>query len=66
MTVAVGSKLRNNDPRKNGETVEVIAVSSEIGGSFAYYQAGKRKARVNLKRVFTDGRQRAQGYNLVA
>lgn len=63
-TIKIGDKLRNNDPRKNGEIVTVTGV---VRGSNEYvtYRAWTRKAKIACDRIFTDGKDRHQGYNLL-
>lgn len=63
--VKVGDVLRDNDKRKNGATVTVIAVVATVAGGYAMYHTGKRKVKISFDRIFTDGAVRAQGYNLV-
>ena len=68
--IKVGSKLRNNDPRKNGDTITVEALirsdsGAGNGDNFAVYRSAKRTARIRFDHIFTDGKTRAVGYNLL-
>lgn len=60
--IRVGSTLETNDKRTPGHRVTVIGVDK----TYATYQAGVRKARIRLDRIYTDGKPRSQGWNLVA
>lgn len=67
--VTAGSLLSNNDPRVAGykRLVSVTEVGRDetTGEWFAFYQSGTRRAKINLRRIFLDGKKRAQGYNLL-
>lgn len=65
MTIKVGDVLQDNDPRQNGKRVTVIAIENEDAADFAVYQAGRRRARIRCDRIFTDGKPRTKGFNLV-
>lgn len=63
--VKVGDYLRNNDPRENGKMVKVLAViqkTSIPGSGQAWYQAGVRKAKISLDRIYADGKKRSTGW----
>lgn len=66
--VRVGSRLSNNDPRCP-EAQKVVTVThigrTTAGPSMVAYQAATRMAWIKASRIFTDGKKRAQGYNLL-
>lgn len=57
----VGDKLRDNDARMNGRFVEVVW----LGLDYVVITSGKRKARVQRRRIHTDGVSRTSGFSLV-
>ena len=69
--VKVGDTLRNNDPRRSGEIVKVIAtVMRTVNDPFAsrwfsVYQGATRKCRVHFDRIHNDGKARHQGWSVV-
>lgn len=68
MEIKIGSKLKNNDPRKNGEIVTVEGIVTNNPGvepRSAVYRTSKRTVQINFSRIFLDGKARSQGYNLL-
>lgn len=63
--VKVGTILRNNDPRKAGEEVKVIAVLFRETAWFAVYQGKGRKNGIRLDRIYNDGVVRNNGWSVV-
>lgn len=67
--IKVGSKLRDNDKRQKGRIVVVTEVldfgESDPNLFVACYHTGKRQARIRFDRIFTDGKKRQRGFNLV-
>lgn len=55
-----GTKLLNNDKRSGFSVVVVTRVTD----THVYYQAGTRKAKIALNRIYPFGTKKAQGYNL--
>lgn len=60
-TIEIGTRLKNNDPRKNGEIVTVTFVK----GDYVWYHTGKRKAKIALDRIYPSNKATARGYSLV-
>lgn len=58
LNIVVGTRLRDLDPRTNGRVVTVTAVTKK----HAEYQAGVRKAKISLDRIFPFGSTRKSGY----
>ena len=71
MKVKVGDKLRDNDKRQKGRVVTVTEVwdfgdpDGDDSMFVAVYHTGKRHARIRFDRIFTDGKKRQRGFNLV-
>jgi hypothetical protein len=69
-TLTVGTRLRNNDPRVPDtdpyKIVTVLGVGPINGEVVASYQARTRLAHIKLSRIFDDGKNRHQGYNVVS
>lgn len=69
--VKIGDTLRNNDPRRSGEEVKVIAVVNgpvadlRVIPLFAVYQGKTRKCRIHFGRIHNDGKSRHQGWSVV-
>lgn len=61
MKIEVGTVLRDNDPRFKGRTVVV----AHVGASYVDYQGKSRYCTLRLDRIFSDGKKRAQGWNVV-
>ena len=64
--VKAGDIIKNNDPRKVDEYVEVVHVRQISGKVFAVYEAGQRKARINTDRIYNDHKARKTGWQLVS
>lgn len=60
--IKVGSTIQCNDPRY-GWTVKVERI--EVGRAFFRKPEGGRWISVSFNRIFTDGKARHQGYNLL-
>lgn len=71
MKVVVGDKLRDNDKRQKGRIVTVTEVldfgmpPEDEDYFVARYHTGKRVASIRFDRIFTDGKKRQRGFNLV-
>lgn len=69
MKVRVGDKLRDNDKRQKGRIVTIthIFTYGEVDENrfVARYHTGKRDAGIRFDRIFTDGKKRQRGFNLV-
>jgi len=65
--IKIGDELRDNDKRQKGRIVTVLDVVYGVGPGqgFIYYHTGKRLATINIDRIFTDGKKRQRGFNLV-
>lgn len=66
--VKVGDTLRNNDPRRSGEEVKVIATLYRGGMEttlHAVYQARTRWCYIRFDRIHNDGKSRHQGWSVV-
>lgn len=61
MTLKTGDVLKDNDPRTNGATVEVIAV----GDTHAICKRGPRRVEIALTRIFNDGKSRRTGFTVM-
>lgn len=59
--VEVGTILYDNDPRRIGRKM----VINDIGDSFAccYAEGSRRKVRIRLDRIYTDGKPRRRGFS---
>ena len=66
--VRVGSKMRSNDKRDNGKTVEVTAIYTDTQGvQYAVYQAGVRKSKVRFDQIRLEGHPtHSRGWTLVS
>lgn len=63
----VGSRLLDNDPRKGGRIVSVLSVSAWTDTEgIVTYNTGKRTATISFARIYTDGKARHQGFNLIS
>lgn len=60
-TIEIGTRLKNNDPRKNGEIITVTYVTKDC----VWYHTGKRKAKIALDRIYPSNKVTARGYSLV-
>lgn len=58
--INVGSRLKNNDPRKAG-----VVLVKNVYDDHVTYWTGKRTAKISFSRIYTDGKDRHQGYNLI-
>lgn len=75
MKVNIGDKLRDNDKRQKGRIVTITdiwtfgadATDPNVCTDFfiARYHTGKREAGIRFDRIFTDGKKRQRGFNLV-
>lgn len=69
MTIAVGTLIKNNDPRF-AWTVPILEIVARPGvDAYAIVRPkgnNGRVCKVRLDRIHTDGKQRAQGYNVVS
>jgi hypothetical protein len=67
----IGKMIRDNDPRNEGRTVVVKAVVDRglpgKGWALCAVWIAKKGRRnyIRLDRIFTDGKKRARGWNLV-
>lgn len=61
MKIKVGDVLRDNDPRFKGRTVVVVYA----GDTYVSYAGKSRWCSIKTRRIFTDGKKRAQGWNLI-
>jgi hypothetical protein len=63
MSINAGDILLDNDPRMPQRRLRVVAVTDE----FAYCTAlhGGRQVRINLARIYTDGKPRRCGFTRV-
>lgn len=62
-----GDKLRNNDTRiPEGDERKVITITY-VSESYQHveYQSRTRRAWIKFGRIFTDGKLRFNGYNLI-
>lgn len=66
-----GTVLRNMDARYNGDEIMVTGIDYKIAGdpmsgvASVSYHTGARKAKISRHRIFTDGKDRSFGYNVV-
>ena len=63
--VKVGTRLFNNDPRVAADNPRKIVTILRVYGPYVEYSTGKRTAQIKLDRIYTDGKSRHQGYNLI-
>jgi hypothetical protein len=70
--VKVGDRLRNNDPRKVGEIVEVMGITHDpvrpgaLDLAFAHYRKpGGRRNSVRLDRIAESGTNNNQGWTVL-
>jgi hypothetical protein len=65
-SIVLGTKLRDNDPRANGNIVVVTGFEYENGAPVRVtYQSARRKSKVRIDRIHNDGKTRQTGYNIV-
>ncbi len=60
--VVKGMKLKDNDPRSNGR----IVIVDHVTRTHAWYKGGSRWCKIALTNIFTDGKDRARGYNVIS
>lgn len=66
ITITYGTVIKDNDARHQGRTATIRGFQTSIVGvRFATYQAGRRTAKIRLDRIFTDGKARLTGWNVV-
>lgn len=69
--IKTGMKLRSNDPRDNGKTVEVIRVDYTYDNraasysNYAVYQTQSRVSKVRTDRIHEPGYQGKTGWTIV-
>lgn len=62
MEIKRGAVLRDNDPRNKGRMVIVTRVEADR----VVYASKTRTCHISKARIFTDGKKRAQGWNVVS
>lgn len=67
-TVAYGTTIRDNDPRYAGRVAVINGfwINPVTSVRYATHKAGRRVAKVRLDRIFTDGKARLTGWNVVS
>ncbi len=64
-TAQVGDRLYNNDPRIVEDDQRKIVTVKYVEQSRIGYFSRRRLAWLKFDRIFTDGKSRHQGYNLL-
>lgn len=71
MTVPLGTKLRDNDPRAKGNVVVATGYyyandpQVSLIPTHVTYRSSRRISRIRVDRIFFDGKTRQVGYNVV-
>lgn len=61
MDLAVGQKLRDNDPRMEGRVIEIASLDEHS----VVCKSGSRYVRVKRSRIHNDGKTRRTGFDLI-
>jgi len=63
--VKAGDIIKDNDPRfdRYAEVLHIRQFGTKV---FAIYEAGQRKARINIDRIYNDDKVRRTGWQLVS